>query len=36
MSPLGKLKIKLGSLNRYGKTAEAKKVKALIAALEGK
>ena len=36
MSPLGKLKIKLGSLNRYGKTAEAKKVKAQIAALEGK
>jgi len=34
MSPLGKLKIKLGSLNRYGKTAEAKKVKAQIAALE--
>lgn len=33
MSPLGKLKIKLGSLNRYGKTAEAKKVKAQIAAL---
>ena len=36
MSPLGKLKIKLGSLNRYGKTAEAKKVKAQIAALEAK
>ena len=36
MSPLGKLKIKLGSLNRYGKTAEAKQVKAQIAALEGK
>ena len=36
MSPLGRLKIKLGSLNRYGKTAEAKKVKAQIAALEGK
>jgi len=34
MSPLGKLKIKLGALNRYGKTAEAKKVKAQIAALE--
>jgi len=36
MSPLGKLKIKLGALNRYGKTAEAKKVKAQIAALEAK
>ena len=36
MSPLGKLKIKLGALNRYGKTAEARKVKAQIAALEGK
>ena len=36
MSPLGRLKIKLGSLNRYGKTAEAKKVKAQIAALEAK
>jgi len=34
MSPLGKLKIKLGALNRYGKIAEAKKVKAQIAALE--
>ena len=34
MSPLGKLKIKLGSLNRYGKTAEAKKVRAQIAALQ--
>lgn len=34
MSPLGKLKIKLGSLKRFGKTAEAKKVKAQIAALE--
>jgi len=36
MSPLGRLKIKLGSLNRYGKTAEAKQVRAQIAALEGK
>jgi len=36
MSPLGKLKIKLGALNRYGKTAEAKKVLAQIAALEAK
>ena len=36
MSPLGKLMIKLGALNRYGKTAEAKKVKAQIAALEAK
>lgn len=36
MSPLGRLKIKLGSLNRYGKTAEAKQVKAQIAALEAK
>ena len=36
MSPLGRLKIKLGSLNRYGKTAEAQKVKAQIAALEAK
>ena len=34
MSPLGRLKIKLGALNRYGKTAAAKKVKAQIAALE--
>ena len=34
MSPIGKLKIKLGSLNRFGKTAEAKNVKAQIAALE--
>ena len=36
MSPLGRLKIKLGSLNRYGKTAEARQVKAQIAALEAK
>ena len=36
MSPLGRLKIKLGSLNRYGKTAEAKQVKAQIAALLAK
>jgi hypothetical protein len=36
MSPLGKLRIKLGSLNRYGKKAEAKKVQAQIAALEAK
>lgn len=33
MSPLGKLKIKLGSLNRYGKTEEAAKVQAQIAEL---
>lgn len=36
MSPLGKLRIKLGALNRYGKKAEAKKVQAQIAALEAK
>ena len=34
MSPLGKLRIKLGALKRYKKTAEAKKVAAQIAALE--
>ena len=36
MSQLGKLRIKLGSLNRYKKTEEAKKVQAQIAALEAK
>ena len=36
MSPLGKLRIKLGALNRYGKKAEAKKVQAQITALEAK
>jgi len=33
MSELGRLKIKLGSLNRYGKTEEAAKVQAQIAEL---
>jgi hypothetical protein len=36
MSPLGKLRIKLGALNRYGKKDEAKQVAAKIAALEAK
>jgi hypothetical protein len=36
MSRLGRLRIKLGSLNRYGKKAAAKKLAARIAALEAK
>ncbi len=36
MSPLGRLRIKLGALNRFGKKEEAKKVAARIAALEAK
>ena len=36
MSKLGKLKLHLGSLNRYGKKEEAKKVQAQIAALQAK
>jgi len=36
MSPLGKLKIKLGSLKRYKKTEEAKKLQAKIDAFTAK
>jgi len=36
MSLLGRLRIKLGSLNRYGKKEEAKKLAAKIAELQAK